>query len=244
MERLDRVLSRHGLGSRREVNHLVRAGRVTVDGEVLKDGSSHVDPRVAAIALDGELLPARAQWHLLCHKPGGIVTSTADPRDPCVLDQIPPEYWRSDYVPVGRLDKDTTGLLWLTTDGALVHRLTHPRWKLPKRYRATLRDPASADDVRAFTSGEILLDGEPILPALLDLGPDPHVVGVTLREGRFHQVKRMFHARGNEVVALARVAFGPQTLGPDLPEGSYRPPTPAEERAMYAAVSLVSPDLV
>jgi 16S rRNA pseudouridine516 synthase len=104
-----------------------------------------------------------------------------------VLDLIPAPLWRADYAPVGRLDKDTTGLLWMTTDGELVHRLTHPRWKVPKRYVATLRDAATPDDIRAFSVGEITLDGEPVLPAMLDVGPDPRVVGVTLREGRYHQ---------------------------------------------------------
>ncbi len=242
MQRLDRVLARHGLGSRREVGHLVRAGKVTVDGESERDGARRIDPLRQEIAVNGAVLPPRIQWHLLCHKPQNVVTSTSDPRDPCLLDLIPEAVWRADYSPVGRLDKDTTGLIWLTTDGELIHRLTHPRWKLPKRYRVTLRDPATPEDIRAFTTGEIVLDGEPVLPAFLDLGSDPREVGVTLREGRYHQVKRMFHARGNEVLALARVGFGPLTLGPDLPVGSFRLPSDAEERAMYAAVSLQSPD--
>lgn len=240
-ERLDRILAHAGFGSRKEVSRLVRSGRVAVGPAVCRD-PGHGVPWGVALSVDGAEVPRRRAWHLLTHKPPGIVTSTRDPRDPCVLDLVPRALARPDFAPVGRLDKDTTGLLLLTTDGELAHRLTHPRHKVTKRYRATLRDPATADDIRAFADGEIRLDGEPVLPALLDIGQNPREVGVTLAEGRYHQVRRMFAARGNWVEALARVRFGPLELGESLVPGAYRPLTSAELGALYEAVGLVDPD--
>jgi 16S rRNA pseudouridine516 synthase len=234
---LDRLLAHLGFGSRREVARLIRAGRATIEGTTERDPATKVDDD-AIVAVDGVDLERRGQWHLLCHKPGGVVTSTRDPRDPCILELVPLELFRPDYAPVGRLDKDTTGLLLLTTDGELAHRLTHPRHHVAKRYVATLSDPVSSEDIEVFASGELALDGDPLLPALLDVSADPRVVGVTLREGRYHQVKRMFAARGNRVVALARVAFGPLVLPPDLEPGEFRRLHPQEERDLYAAVGI------
>ncbi len=240
-ERLDRILAHAGFGSRKDVARLVRSGRVSVGLGVSRDPGCGVAWGVP-VAVDGAEVVRRRAWHVLTHKPRGIVTSTRDPRDPCVIDLLPRDLARPDFAPVGRLDKDTTGLLLLTTDGELAHRLTHPRHKVTKRYLATLRDPATADDIRAFAAGEITLDGERVLPALLDIGPNPREVGVTLAEGRYHQVRRMFAARGNWVEALARVRFGPLELSESLQSGVYRPLTPSECDALYGAVGLVDPD--
>ncbi|MFZ5991510.1 MAG: pseudouridine synthase [Deinococcota bacterium] len=233
-ERLDKVLAHLGLGSRKEIHKLARAGRITVDGEVITDAGFKLDPRSARIAVDGEEVFYREFFHVLLNKPAGYVTSTQDRDGPSVTHLL--EMVRDDWMPVGRLDKDTEGLLLITTDGELAHRLTHPRWKVPKRYYAELAEPATQADVEAFAAG-FELEGEPLQPAELTLGKDRRVE-LVIREGRYHQVKRMFAARGNRVVYLKRVAFGPLELPEDLELGESRYLTAEEEHALYGAVGL------
>lgn len=231
-ERLDKVLARMGLGSRKEVAHLVRSGHVRVGGEVVRD-PGHLVQEGTPLELGGRPLQVRRHHHILLHKPAGYVTSrTEGPSVYALLRGFPVR----DLSPVGRLDKDTEGLLLFTTDGELLHRLTHPRHKVAKRYLVHLLHPATAEDQRAFGEG-LLLDGERLLPAELHWKEDPTRVELVLREGRFHQVKRMFAARGNRVVYLKRLALGPLLLG-DLPKGEARPLTEAEEAALYRAVGL------
>lgn len=235
-ERLDKVLARMGLGSRKEVAQLVRSGRVRVAGEVVRDPSHHL-PEGAPLELEGKPLKVRRHHHVLLHKPAGYVTSRREgPSVYALLQGFPTR----DLSPVGRLDKDTEGLLLFTTDGELLHRLTHPRHKVAKRYRVHLLRPATAEDQRAFGEG-LWLDGKRLLPAALRWEEDPTQVELTLWEGRFHQVKRMFAARGNRVVYLKRLALGPLLLG-DLPKGAARPLTEAEEEALYRAVGLGGQD--
>jgi 16S rRNA pseudouridine516 synthase len=233
--RLDRLLAAVGLGSRREVDAIVRRGRVTVDGIVERDGGRKVDP-AAAIAVDGELVRYRAHHHRLVNKPAGTVTSTVDRDGPSVLGVLADADRGRSWMPVGRLDVDTTGLLFLTTDGELAHRLTHPKWKVDKVYRARLSEAVTAEDVAAFAAGVALHDGD-ALPAVLEWTDDPLDVTVTLREGRFHQVKRMFAARANRVVALERVRFGPLAID-GIAAGGARELTTEEQAALYAAVGL------
>jgi 16S rRNA pseudouridine516 synthase len=152
-----------------------------------------------------------------------------------VLGALPAGERDRAWMPVGRLDLDTTGVLLLTTDGELAHRLTHPRWKVAKRYRALLEQPATPADIEAFAQG-ISVDGERWLPAELVVGADPRDAWVTLREGRYHQVKRMFGVRGNRVLRLHREAFGPVELPADLAVGGSRDLTAGERQALYAAV--------
>lgn len=231
-ERLDRLLARLGLGSRKEVARLVRAGRVLVAGEAVRDPGFHV-PEEAEVRLDGKPLLLRRHHHVLLHKPSGYVTSRAEgPSVYALLQGFPTR----DLSPVGRLDKDAEGLLLFTTDGELLHRLTHPRHKVKKRYLVHLEKPVNPEDQRAFREG-ILLEGRKTLPAELIPLKDPTWAEVVLLEGRFHQVKRMFLARGNRVVYLKRLALGPLALG-DLPRGEARPLTPGEEAALYQAVGL------
>jgi 16S rRNA pseudouridine516 synthase len=231
-ERLDKLLAHLGLGSRKEVAGLVRAGRVSVAGEVVRDPGFRV-PQGAEVALDGKPLRVRRHHHVLLHKPGGYVTSRAEgPSVYALLQGFP----LRDLSPVGRLDKDTEGLLLFTTDGELLHRLTHPRHKVAKRYLVHLLQPATPEDQRAFAEG-LWLDGKRLLPAELFLGEDPRWVELVLREGRFHQVKRMFAARGNRVLYLKRLSLGPLALG-DLPLGEARYLTAEEEEALYRAVGL------
>lgn len=237
-ERLDNVLGHLGVGTRKEIYRLARAGLIAIDGQVVTDSAFKFDPAQSRIEVAGEVLVYRAFFYVMLNKPAGYITSTRD-RDGIPITALLPEgLQRDDWMPVGRLDKDTEGLLLLTTDGELLHRLTHPRWKVGKRYYAELASPATPEDVKAFASGAIELEGQKLKPAELYIGPDPHKVELIIREGRFHQVKRMFAARGNQVIFLRRVAFGPVLLPPDLKPGACRELDAGEVAALYKAVGL------
>jgi 16S rRNA pseudouridine516 synthase len=235
-ERLDKRLANAGVGSRTEVAALVRRGRVTVDGAVIRDPSAKIGSD-AVVAVDGAPLVAIPAVVML-HKPAGYVTSTVDRDGPPVTRLLEPTLSAHDWMPVGRLDADVEGLLLLTTDGELAHRLTHPRWKVAKRYEAWLDAPVAEADAVAFRDGSLSLDGEPLLPAELTWADDPAHVELVIREGRYHQVKRMFAIRGNRVARLRRIAFGPLSLPDDLPIGTARPLGSEEEAALRAAVGL------
>jgi len=237
-ERLDKVLGHLGVGTRKEIHKLARAGLIAIDGEIITDSAFKFDPTRSRIEVDGEPLVYRAFFYVLLNKPAGYITSTRDRDGIPVTALLPQTLQRDDWMPVGRLDKDTEGLLLLTTDGELLHRLTHPRWKVEKRYYAELAAPATSEDAAAFASGAIDLDGEALLPAQLSIGPDPHKVELVIREGKFHQVKRMFAARGNQVLYLRRVAMGPLELPADLEPGACRELHPGEIKALYRAVDL------
>ncbi len=218
---LARTLSKLGYGTRKETERLLAARRVTTaTGTVLRDGdrAAHHDIRV-----DGEPLDPMPGSVVLLHKPVGYVCSTSD-RPPLVYELLPPRFPQRDPVmaTVGRLDADTSGLLLLTDDGALNHQLTSPRSHLPKCYEVTLAEPLRGDEQALFSAGTLMLQGErtPLLPATLEV-LDARRARLTIREGRYHQVRRMFAATGNHVTALQRVAFGPLTLGA-LPEGQWR----------------------
>lgn len=237
-ERLDKVLGHLGVGTRKEIHRLARAGLIAIDGKVITDAAFKFDPTQSRIEVAGELLEYQSYFYLMLHKPAGYITSTKD-RDGLPITALLPEEWqREDWMPVGRLDKDTEGLLLLTTDGELLHRLTHPRWKVAKRYYVELAAPATPKDVAVFASGTLELDGEILQPANLQIGPDPRKVELVIHEGKFHQVKRMFAARSNQVTYLKRVAFGPLELPPDLRAGKCRKLQPEEIYALYKAVGL------
>lgn len=238
--RLDRLLGHMGFGSRKELRALLKAGRVTVDGRPVTDPGALVDPGTSSVAVDGEPVRFQRHFHVLLHKPAGVITATADPRQRTVMDVLPEGLRRRDLVPVGRLDKDTEGLLLLTTDGTLAHRLMAPRWHQPKRYLARVDRPLDPADQEAFAAGVPLADGYVTLPARLEiLSPQEGIV--TVREGKYHQVRRMFAARGKRVVYLKRLSMGPLSLG-DLPPGAARPLTAAEVDALYRSASLPNPD--
>jgi 16S rRNA pseudouridine516 synthase len=238
-ERLDKLLGHLGFGSRKEIRELVRAGRVAVDGRIAFDPGMQVDPGAQEIAVDGETVRYQRHFYVLLHKPAGVITATEDARQATVLDVLPAELRHRDLFPVGRLDKDTEGLLLLTTDGELGHRLLSPRWHVPKRYFARLDGPVGEADVAAFAEGVVLDDGYRCLPAeLAILGPGE--AAVTIREGKYHQVKRMFEARGRKVLYLKRLSMGPLELG-DLPLGAARPLAESEVKALYQATGLGRP---
>ena len=237
MERLDKLLAGTGRWSRREVKELVRRGQVRVDGVIAAAAEQKIDPS-AAVTVAGETVALGGCTYLLLHKPAGVLTATEDRRQPTVLELLPPELRRIDLAPVGRLDKDTEGLLLLTNDGELTHRLLSPRYHVDKRYLARVDGDLSPADVSAFAAGMTLPDGLVCLPAGLELLPQPCTCIVTLREGKFHQVKRMLAACGAPVLYLKRLSMGPLTLPDDLPPGAYRLLTDEEISALYRVCAM------
>ena len=237
MERLDKVIANRGAASRREVKTLVRQGRVLVDGIPAAAADMKVDAAAAVITVDGVALESERHVYLLLHKPAGVLTATEDKRQPTVLDLIPQEMRRRDLAPVGRLDKDTEGLLLLTDDGELTHRLLSPKYHVDKVYYARVEGVPAAADAAAFAEGLLLGDGLQCLPAKLEpLGGGECLV--TLREGKFHQVKRMLASRGKPVLYLKRLAMGPLRLEPELAMGQCRFLTPEELFALRNACGL------
>lgn len=228
MERLDKTLANAGAGTRSAVKALLKAGRIQVNGLVEKDGSRHIDPAKDTLTLDGEPIgrPARQVWML--NKPAGCVTATEDP-GPTVMDYLPPSL-RASLRPVGRLDKDTEGLLLFTDDGDLLHRLISPKKQVPKVYFARHEGDTTEDDVAAFAAGLVLKDGTVCLSAKLEpLGHGESLV--TVCEGKYHQVRRMLASRGHFVTYLERRSEGPLSLGA-LPRGQARALTENEIQAL------------
>ena len=233
MERLDKRLAATGRWSRREVKELVRQGRVRVDGAIA-DRPEHKCAEDADIRVDGQRVGS-GMTYLMLHKPGGILSATEDKRQSTVLDLLPEHYRRQGLSPVGRLDKDTEGLLRLTNDGELAHRLLAPKSHVDKVYLAHVEGQPGDTDVEAFARGMVLEDGLECMPAGLEpLGEGRCLV--TLREGKFHQVKRMLAARGKPVTYLKRLSMGPLTLDEGLEKGAWRPLTEAELTALRTAV--------
>lgn len=234
--RLQRALARAGVASRRAAEELIRAGQVRVDGKVASLGSS-VDPATQKITVKGRRVAQAARRWLAFHKPLGVVTTASDEHGrPTVFDAIP-DHAALTYV--GRLDVNTTGLLLLTTDGEAVHRLTHPRYHIPRSYTALMHG-ISSGEIEAAASRPVTIDGRPVSPTRVRVRPGREgrsIVDLTLVEGRHHIVRKWGEAIGAKVERLARMTYGPVRLG-DLPVGRWRPLTPKEEQAIYAAIKL------
>lgn len=225
MERLDKVLSNLGAGSRKEVKILVKKGLVKVDSLPVKDSGMQVDPEKAVIEVDGKIISYKKYIYLLMNKPAGVVSATFDNYDETVIDLLDDEHKVFEPFPVGRLDKDTVGLLIITNDGELNHRLISPKWHVDKVYYAEINKPVTEEDVRRFKEGIVLDDGYQCMSAKLEIlmaDENGSQVKITIQEGKFHQVKRMFKSVGKEVVYLKRISFGPIRLDEQLPEGGYR----------------------
>ena len=236
MERLDKILANTGRWSRKEARELVRAGRVAVDGVTAQAADGKYDP-AARFEVDGETVSGERLVYLMLHKPAGLVSATEDPRQPTVLELLPQHLRRVGLFPAGRLDKDTEGLLLLTDDGELTHRLLSPRYHVDKVYYAKVEGVPDAADAEAFADGLLLEDGLQCLPAKLEpLGGDACLV--TLREGKFHQVKRMLASRGKPVRYLKRLSMGPLRLEDTLLPGQCRELSPVELAAVRSACML------
>lgn len=230
MIRLDRMLSNSGFGTRKEVKYIVKAGRVEIDGIVIKDPSAHVDTYKSEILIDKKPFVYREFVYLMLNKPAGYVSATTDNQFPTVIDLVPDEYMHYELFPCGRLDKDTEGLLLITNDGQLSHNLLSPKKHVPKVYYAKIDKPVTEDDAKAFLQGVVLEDGYKTLPAQLNIlsSGTPSIIELTIMEGKFHQVKRMFESVDKKVLFLKRVSFGPLILDNDLPIGEIRELTDSE----------------
>lgn len=231
MQRLDKIISNLGYGSRKEIKGLARKGFIEVDGVVEKDSGKLVDPEKSVIKINGEQIFYREFIYLMMNKPDGVVSATYDSREETVVDLLEVDHQAFEPFPVGRLDKDTVGLLLLTNDGELNHRLISPKWKVDKVYYAKIDKKVTEKDVEAFKKGITLDDGYVCKEATLEIieaTDEGSEVNVTIQEGKFHQVKRMFEAVGKSVVYLQRIEFGGLPLDEDLEEGEYRELTEEE----------------
>lgn len=237
MERLDKVLAGTGRWSRREVKLLVRQGLVRLNGAAAGSAEEKCDPETAVITVNGETVVLRRFTYVLLHKPGGVLTATEDRRQETVMELLPQELRRVGLAPVGRLDKDTEGLLLLTNDGELTHRLLSPKYHVDKRYFARVDGHLTAAHAETFAKGMTLGDGLKCLPARLEILPDNGCI-VTVREGKFHQVKRMLASCGAPVVYLKRLSMGPLVLGDELGRGEHRMLREEEVAALYRTCGL------
>ncbi|MFL5537028.1 MAG: pseudouridine synthase [Gemmatimonadales bacterium] len=234
--RLQRALARAGVASRRAAEKLIEDGRVRVDGKMATLGMK-VDPARQKITVGNRAVKVRERRWLAFHKPLGVVTTAKDEEGRrTVLDFIPDT---TALTYVGRLDVMTTGLLLLTTDGEAVHRLTHPRYRIPRRYTALVHGRPAAEIAKAVRE-RVVIDGRPVVPSEVRVRPGSEgrsILDLTLVEGRNRIVRRWCEALGLKVDRLARLSYGPVRLG-DLPAGRYRPLTPREETALYRAIQL------
>ena len=218
--RLDKAAALSGL-TRTEARKAILSGRVKVKGESVRDAAMQVDP--ADVTVDGQGVQA-GDIYVMVHKPAGVVTATEDKKLPTVADLLPENLRRRGPGPVGRLDRDVTGLVIMTTDGQLAHRLISPRWKAEKVYRARCEGRLTDEDVRRFAEGLALSDftAQPAQLTIIEANDEGSLADVTLTEGKFHQVKRMFAAVGHPLTSLERTRIGCVTLDPDLAPGECR----------------------
>lgn len=236
MERLDKIIAACGAASRREVKTLVRQGRVKVNGALVSSAEMKVDEETAVIMVDGVALQYEKFVYVLLHKPAGVLSATEDKRQETVLDLLPETYRKRGLAPVGRLDKDTEGLLLLTDDGELTHRLLSPKYHVDKVYYARVEGTPDESDRAAFAEG-ISLSDFTCLPAELTLMGEGECC-VTVREGKFHQVKRMLASRGKPVTYLKRLSMGPLQLDESLSVGQWRLLEKEEVLTLQAACGL------
>ena len=232
MVRIDKYLADMGKGTRTEVKKYIKSGRVRVDGNVVQRPETKVSPD-QIITLDGEQLVYEEFQYYLMNKPAGIISASDDTRQKTVVDLIS-DRGRRNLFPVGRLDKDTTGLLLITDDGALAHSLLSPRHHVFKIYVAEVDGLLEEEDIRLFKEGIPLEEDWTTLPAELEIlrAGEQSLARITIYEGKFHQIKRMFEAVGKPVLSLSRIAMGPLRLPEDLKEGDYRPLTDQEYEAL------------
>ncbi|OMH41260.1 pseudouridine synthase [Desulfurobacterium indicum] len=219
--RLDRFLAESGYGTRKEVKQIIKRGIVEVNGVPVKNPSFKLDPETDNVTVDGKDVFHTNDFYIMLNKPEGYITSTKD-KELTVMELVCNIPRFENLFPVGRLDKDTTGLLLITNDGELAHRLTHPKWKVPKTYIAIVKGKLSEEERERLERGINLGDftTKPARVKILKEGKTSEVE-IEIKEGKYHQVKRMFESVGHSVLKLQRIAFGPLKLG-DLPEGEYR----------------------
>ena len=228
--RVDKILSNLGYGSRAELKVYCKKGLVKVNDKVISNPGTQVDTDVDKIEFNNEVVKYREFIYIMMNKPDGYLSATFDKRDPIVLDLIDPSYLTFEPFPVGRLDKDTEGLLVLTNDGQLAHRVLSPKKHVPKTYYAKVEGIVTEEDVKAFEQGVTLDDGYETMPSQLEILESGEIseIELTIHEGKFHQVKRMFESVGKKVVYLKRLSMGKLKLDETLNLGEYRELTDEE----------------
>lgn len=230
--RLDKLLQLAGYGSRRQVKQLIKAGQVTIDGHRAQTPNINVDSGLQAIFVAEKQITVGAETYWLMNKPAGVVSACQDREHQTVLDLLPPAHRSTGLYPIGRLDRDTEGLLLLTTNGPLGYRLLHPRHHVTKTYYVEVNALLDIDAPDFFAKGVAFLDGQVCQPAqleIIDTGLEKSSAYLTIREGKFHQVKKMFLAYGVKVTYLKRICFAEFVLTDNLPVGHYRPLNREEE---------------
>lgn len=229
--RIDKILSNLGYGSRAEIKRDCKHGVIEVNGKIISNPGTQVDPDNDEILYSGEKVEYREYIYIMMNKPDGYISATFDKRDPIVLDLIDdPSYLAFEPFPVGRLDKDTEGLLVLTNDGKLSHRVLSPKKHVPKTYYAKVEGVVSDEDIKSFEEGVVLDDGYKTMPSQLKILKSDELseIELTIHEGKFHQVKRMFESVGKKVVYLKRLSMGKLKLDESLGLGEYRELTDEE----------------
>jgi len=230
--RLDKFLSSCGMGSRKDIKQLIKGGTVSVNGACIKDGSVHVDENKDIINVSGNDVIYRKYIYLMLNKPRGYVSATYDKHLPIVCSLIPEEFAHFEAFPVGRLDIDTEGLLVLTNDGDLTHRVLSPKKHVDKTYFVKCMLPLTENNERVFKEGITLDDGYKTMPAKLTIHSDPTECTLVIQEGKFHQVKRMMEAVGNKVTYLKRIKMGSLCLDSSLNPGEIRELTEEEVKLL------------
>lgn len=229
MERIDKIIASQGQYSRSDVKKLIKSGRITLDGRVLKSSNEKADPDKSNIAIDGKSISYKKHIYIMLNKPQGVVSATDDKEHKTVIDLVPRELKRDGLFPAGRLDSDTVGFVLITDDGDFAHRILSPKNHIMKTYHALLQRPVTPEDTEAFRKGIELKDGTLCLEAQVKpLDSDEPMAEIKICEGKYHQVKRMFAALGNKVVFLKRVKMGALSLDENLEEGQCREITPEE----------------
>ena len=241
MKRLDKFLVEMSVASRSTIKDMAKKGRITVNGQIVKASDTKIDESADVVAVDGQVIAFSSTEYFMLNKPAGVITATLDKKAKTVLDLLD-ERTRNDLFPIGRLDKDTEGLLLITNDGDLAHRLLAPKKHVDKVYYADIRGVVTDEHVRQFASGLTLSDGTAVMPGelvVLDVDSTAKTsrIRLTIHEGKFHQVKRMFEAVGTEVTYLKRLSMGPLSLDENLLPGEYRRLTDEEINMLKEATA-------
>ena len=238
MMRIDKLISQSGFGSRKEVKAILKQGVVFVDDEVVTNPQTRVNPEASAIYVGDMLIEYKKYVYLMMNKPAGVISASYDEEEQTVCDLLDEKHQWFDLFPVGRLDKDTTGLIILSNDGGFAHRALSPKKHVEKVYLAEVEGPLGDKTIKAFAAGIVLDDGYKTMPAVLEI-LDEGQARVIIKEGKFHQVKRMFGALDIDVKSLKRVAFAGLDLDEGLAPGEYRR---LDEKEMDIIANLLSKD--
>ncbi len=230
MERLDKILASQGSLSRKEVKEMIRKGRISLNGAVVKDSAVKVDENSDTVSVDGVEIMLKKHIYIMLNKPQGVVSASESDTDKTVVDLVPDELFRKGLFPAGRLDKDTTGFVLITDDGDFAHKILSPKNHIFKTYIAELEHELSADDIKSLENGITLGDGTELQGSKVDVikDSDKPLVKIMICEGKYHQVKRMFAATGNKVLSLHREKMGDLSLDESLKSGECREITPEE----------------